>query len=207
MFLLYEYINKPLNSEILKIKENNGVLMQMKANMALNQRKIFLYDGVDEDSIFECIYYLYRIIDIDEKLGEKRPVYIMVNSNGGNVYDCLTLISLIEKMKEDGYEIITVNMGRAFSAGFMISIVGSKRLAYRYSDYMVHDVSSFSYGKLQTMREDIEETERLRDKLYSIIVRYTNITREELEEWHIKKLDKFFNSEEALSLNIVDQVI
>lgn len=181
--------------------------MQMKATMALSQRKIFLYDGIDEDSIFECIYYLYRIIDIDKRLEEKQPIYIMINSNGGNVYDCLTLISLIEKMKEDGYKIITVNMGRAFSAGFIISIVGSDRLAYRYSDYMVHDISTLSYGKLQSIKEDMEETERLRHKLYSIIIKYTNITQEELEEWHTKKIDKFFNSEEALKLNIVNKIL
>ena len=193
--------------EGFKIKDGNNLLSQMKYTLAVNQRKIFLYDGVDEDSIFECIYYLYKLMDIDSKISEKKPIYIMINSNGGNVYDCLTLVSLIEHMKDIGYEIITVNMGRAFSAGFIISIIGSKRIAYKYSDYMVHDISTMCLGKLQEIKEDVEETERLRKKLYGIITKYTKLKEEDLIGWHERKLDKYFNSNESLKLCICDSIL
>lgn len=199
-----------LNSAIdsmFELKSPNMLVPQMRLSLALNQRKIFLYDDVEEDSIFECIYYLNRIIDIDNRTGEKPPIDIFINSNGGSVYDCFSLISMIEKMKDDGYEIRTINAGKAFSAGFIISIVGSKRISYRYSSYMVHDVSTISKGSIQTIVEDIEESKRLREIINGIIYKYTNISKEDLENWQARKIDKFFSAKEALDLKITDEVM
>ena len=205
MLLLYQ--NNIVNSEGFEVSRSNIMLPQMKATMALNQRKIFLYDDVDENSIFECIYYLNRLENMDNKIGSKEPIYIMINSNGGNVYDCLSLISLIEKMKNEGYKIVTVNMGRAFSCGFLLSIVGSERVSYAYSDYMFHDISSIEYGKLNTMIEGIKEMKRLRDKLSGIVMKYTNITKDLLDLWYKNKTDKYFSAEEALEYGIADKIV
>ena len=54
----------------------------MRLSLALKQRKIFLKDYVTEDTIFECVYCLHRLMDIDNKVGTKEPIEIYINSNG-----------------------------------------------------------------------------------------------------------------------------
>lgn len=194
-------------SEYIEFKPQNGLVAQMKLSLVLNQRKIFLYDDVSENSIFECIYYLYKLMDMDKRTGEKSPIDIFINSNGGYVDDGLTLISLIEYMKDNGYDITTINMGRAYSMGFMISICGTHRKSYRYGRYMVHDISSCAYGKAQQMQEDIEDMKISRAVLYDIIQKYTSITLEQLTEWQEKKIDKFLSAQELLELKGVDEIL
>lgn len=189
------------------IKEFNGSSSQMKFSLAINQRKIFLYDEVGESSIFECIYYLNKLMYVDSMYGTKEPIEILINTNGGGVYDCLTLVSLIEHMKDIGYKIITTNIGKAFSAGFILSIIGSERKAYRFSSYMTHNISTFMYGQLQEIKEDSEEMERLKQSLNKIISKYTKITLKDLEKWQERKINKYFNSEEALKYGITDVIL
>lgn len=194
-------------SDFMALKQPNMLINQMKLSLVLNQRKIFLYDEVTEDSVFECIYYLYKLMDIDNHTGEKSPIDIYINSNGGYVADGLTLISLIEHMKDMGYEINTINMGRAFSMGFVIAICGTHRKAYRYSRYMAHDGSAGCFGKIQEMEERLEENKQMSKIMFDIIIKYTSITSEQLNDWKERKLDKFFSAEELLELKGVDEIL
>ena len=185
----------------------NVLVPQMRLSMALNNRKIYLYDEISENPIFECIYYLNKLMSIDSISHDKKPIEILVNSNGGSVYDCLTLVSMVENMKKNGYEIITTNIGRAFSAGFIISIIGTKRNAYKYSTYLTHDVSSYMYGKAQELKECLDEVIRLRSLMNDIIIEHTAIPIHDLEQWNEYKIDKIFDANEALKLKIADEII
>lgn len=180
---------------------------RMISQLAFQNRKLMVYDDVDDASMFRCIYTLMRIREADKKLGTKEPIEILINSCGGTVYDGLSLISLIENMKDDGYTIITTNMGYAFSMGFLISIVGSVRKSFRYATYLHHDMSSMNYGKLAFMEEEINDMRILRKRVDDIVLKYTKLTQADLDEINNKKLDKRFTAEEALALKICDEVL
>lgn len=195
-----------MNDEYIYQTENS-LISQMRLSMAMKQRKIFFYDTVNENSVMETMYYLNRLMEVDKTIGQKKPIEILINSNGGCCEDGLSLISLIESMKDDGYHIITTNIGRAYSMGFMIAISGSERRAYRHARFMVHDVSTGTYGKVQQMREDIEETEVIRNEIYDLICKYTSIPREDLLSWQERKLDKYFSAKEAVELGIADSIV
>ena len=180
---------------------------RMLSNLAFQNRKILLYDDIGDDSIFRCIYTLMRIREADKSVGTKAPIEICINSRGGAVHDGLSLISLIESMKDEGYEITTTNMGYAYSMGFLISIVGTHRHAYRYADYLWHDVSSISVGKMESMLEDIESLKKLRDIVNGIVKKYTNLTEDDLKDIYDRKLDKTYSAKEAQELNICDEVV
>lgn len=180
---------------------------RMISQLAFQNRKLMVYDDVDDASMFRCIYTLMRIREADKKLGIKAPIEILINSCGGTVYDGLSLISLIENMKDDGYTIITTNMGYAFSMGFLISIVGSVRKSFRYATYLHHDMSSMNYGKLASMEEEVNDMRVLRKRVDEIVLKYTKLTQADLDEINNKKLDKRFTAEEALALKICDEVL
>lgn len=179
----------------------------LRHNLAIKERKILIYDDVDENSILECMYYLYRFRSIDESVGTKRPIDILINTSGGSVMDGLSLISLIESMKDEGWVINTYNIGYCFSMGFLISIVGTNRYTYRYSTYLYHDVSTQMEGKAASIDERMEEVHRLREIGTDIVTKYTNLTKEDIENIYNKKLDKVYTPQQAIALHIADKIV
>lgn len=189
-----------------RFKANN---QHMRASLALNQRKILLYDDVDETSILECIYFLNRLNYIDNKFhkDKKDPIEIQINTNGGFVEDGLSLISLIEQMKDNGYEIITTNIGKAYSMGFLISLCGSIRKAYRHSIYMYHDISYGAYGKHGDVIDSMEHAEYLRDIINNIVTSYTSLTVDDIQDINVLRKDKFFTPSDMLEIKGVDIIV
>lgn len=185
----------------------NQLKAQMEFSMAINQRKIFINENITEDSVFKYMYYLNKIVYMDKDCDTKKPIELCINTNGGSVYDCFTLISYLEQLKDEGYNIITTNIGRAFSAGFLISIVGTERRAYRYARYMYHEISSGIYGKYHTMQEDLIECKILLNTAMDLIKKYTDINIKDLERINECKIDKFYSAEELKELKGVDIIL
>lgn len=189
------------------IFSKNQLQAQMEFSLAVSQRKLYINETITDESVFKYIYYLNKIVSIDKKNNSKEPIEIYINSNGGSVYDGLALISHIEFLKEQGYKIITINMGKAFSMAFLISLVGSERKAYRYSRYMYHEISGGIIGKYHEMLEDLNECAVLSDIVMDIVIKYSNITKEELKDIGERKQDKYFSAKELLDLKGVDLII
>lgn len=180
----------------------------MFTKLAFQNRKILMYDDIDDNSVLRTIYALMRLKEADTKLGTKDPINIYINSSGGSVYDGLTLISLIESMQDEGYEINTINMGYAMSMAFLISVIGTHRYAFRYATYMVHDIASSSgFSKLQAQKNQMQESERLRDIYSDIITHKTSLGDNDLADVYDHQIDRYIDSQEALNLNICDKII
>lgn len=188
-----------------KFKPNN---QHMRTSMALNQRKIIIYDDIDENSILEAIYFLNRIKYIDDKFRKtKDDIEIQINTDGGLVEDGFSLISLIENMKEEGYNIITTNIGKAYSMGFLLSLCGSVRQSYRYSTYMFHDISYGVYGKYGDINDSVEHANMLRKNIYNIVTKYTILTEEDLKDINEHRKDKFYTPNDMMEIKGVDIIV
>lgn len=186
----------------------NGMSFQMKFSMATNSRKVVLYNNIDENSVLEAIYLLNKIKELDIKFNKGTPdIEILINTNGGFVSDGMTLISTIESMKEEGYKIITTNIGRAFSMGFLIAICGSERRAYRYAKYMYHDISYGTYGKHEDIIDSVEFSKIMRNDISSIISKYTTWTIQDVERLNNCRKDKFMTAEELKEIKGVDYIV
>ena len=182
-------------------------LDEMKINSAMRDRRIFISEEVDRESMFKACYLLDRLVEIDKVDGVKRDIEIILDSFGGWIYSGLALISKIESLKEQGYKIITTVNSFAMSMGFMILLVGTHRRALRHSRIMCHQPSSSTWGTLQEQEESVEETRELWLRMKELIIKYTDITDEQLEDIKSRKYDWFMWSDEALELNVIDQII
>lgn len=195
------------DTENFDIIPQNNLKTQMKISLALNSRKISLVDDIEEDSIYECIYFLNKLKRLDNITKTKEPIEILVNTYGGAVEEGLVLVSLIEQMKDEGYKIITTNIGKAYSMGFIISICGSERRAYRYSRYMYHDVALGCYGKYQECKQRLEETDILRSYIKEIVCKYTSISEKDIEEINSRKDDIYYTVNKMKELKGVDIIL
>ena len=205
----YNFLKEKINSDFdfLDLNIPDAQSSQMKFSLAVNYRKIIIDGNIDENVALECIYYLNKIKDLDLRYEDKKPIEIYINSNGGSAFECFLIVDLIEQMKSDGYEIVTINMGKAYSAGMAIALCGSVRKSFKRARYMIHDVLSSSFGKSQELMEHLEESTIIKDIYYDIIRKYSNITLEEMKSWQERKLDKFFSADEMFELKGVDQIL
>ncbi|MED3562264.1 ATP-dependent Clp protease proteolytic subunit [Bacillus xiapuensis] len=182
-------------------------LDEMKMNAALRDRRIFISEEVDRESMFKACYLLDRLVELDKQDDKKKDIEIILDSYGGYIYHGLALISKIISLREMGYKIITTVNSVAMSMGFMILLCGSERRGLKHSRIMCHQPSSASWGTLQDMEESVEETQALWDRMKELIIKYTNITNNQLEDIKSRKYDWFMWSEEALKLGVIDYII
>lgn len=178
-------------------KTNNG---EEEINRSFhNLQVIFFSEDVDQESVAKLmkkiIYYATQ--------GNK-DIFIYIDSNGGSVYDILGLYDLCHSIKNKIHIFV---QSRAFSAGAFIAAccaTGERRCG-KNSSFMIHEVSSMAWGKLSDLTIDTKETKRLNDRLIKLLVKHTNLSKEEVKT--MTKKDTYFTSKDALKWGFVDQVI
>ena len=95
-------------------------------------------------------------------------VPVIIDSYGGQVY---SLMSMISDIKHSNIPVATIVQGKAMSCGAVLFSFGAD--GHRYMDpdatLMIHDVSSMGWGKVEEIKADAGETERLNKKVYQMM--------------------------------------
>ena len=187
----------------------DNVYNEMIAQDALKNRRKWFNDEVDDNSCTKAIYYLNKLEKIDRLNGKKEKITLIMNSPGGIVYSGLMLISKIESMKKDGYIIEIITGGMSASMSFLIGICGSKgyRKAGKYSTFLCHQPSGGGIGTNLKIKRLSDELDRLWEISKEIIRKNTTMSDELLSEIYKTDCDYIMNSEQALSLGIIDEII
>lgn len=177
-------------------------------------RTLFFAKQVNQASIEELTKHVIEINDNDEFLKKlysvydieykPKPIKIMIDSYGGQVYQILGLLAVIDKSKTPVHTYVT---GAAMSCGFMLLIHGHKRFAYKHATPLYHQVGSVAWGKLKDMEESVIEAKRLQEILEKLTLERTKITAKKLEKIYKTKKDWFMTAEEALKLGVVDEIV
>jgi len=157
-----------------------------------------IIDICDDDKYLSSLYQIHNC------KYNSNPIKIYIDSYGGNSYQMLTLMSIIEKSSTPIHTIVT---GCAMSAGFMIAISGHKRFAYNMSTFMYHQMSTIVYGKLEDIKNDVVECERITKIVEDYVIKRTNITKKELKHNFEFKKDWYFSAKDALKYGIIDEII
>lgn len=162
---------------------------------------IFFNKDFDSKTCSEVSKFIINLNKIDNT----SPINIYIDSYGGNVYQCLGLISVIEASKVPVY---THVLGCAMSCAFMLAISGHKRFAYKYSTFMYHQVSTNNvYGDIKGIKDDIKEAERIQKIFENIVLSKTNIDKNILIDVFNNRTDWYMSAKEALKLNCIDKII
>jgi len=91
---------------------------------------------------------------------------IVIDSYGGSVYGCLDMIAHLEKASKPIHTIVT---GKAMSAGAILFSMGTYRHMAPDATLMLHDASSFTYGKVEDIKSDANECDRLNKLIFTKI--------------------------------------
>lgn len=137
----------------------------------------------------------------------QKVVPVVIDSFGGQVY---SLMSMISSIKSSTIPVATIVQGKAMSCGAILASFGEEGLRFmnKHATMMIHDVSSFAFGKIEELKSDVRESERLNKKVYQMMARncgkpddyFTNLIH---DKGHA---DWFLDADEAKEHNIVQHL-
>ena len=93
---------------------------------------------------------------------------VVIDSYGGQVY---SLMSMISDIQHSRLQVATIVQGKAMSCGAILFSFGVDGMRYMDPDatVMIHDVSSMGWGKVEEIKADAKEVERLNQKVYKMM--------------------------------------
>ncbi|MDJ1467113.1 ATP-dependent Clp protease proteolytic subunit [Cytophagaceae bacterium DM2B3-1] len=168
----------------------------------LEQRKIFLWGVVDDDS---ARYLVNRLLYLDaEKPGEEITFYI--NSPGGVVTSGMVIYDTMKMIQSP---VSTICMGLAASMGSILLSAGTKgrRFIYPHGEVMIHQPSIGGYFQAKSIDLEIQARQIEKTKLIGAQILADNCGK--TVEQIMKDFDRdyWMDANEALAYGIVDKVV
>jgi ATP-dependent Clp protease protease subunit len=173
-------------------------------------RTLILGEDVNQESVGDLIKSIYEINMDDEEKEltfvdyERPPIHLILNTYGGSVYDGLALIGAIELSTTP---VVTTCLGSAMSMGLFILSSGHHRRAHHLSTIMFHQISSYSWDKIEGIKKDLEEANRLETVCESLLLARTKIKQSDLNNHKKAKSEWYMTAQEALKMGIIDEII
>lgn len=189
--------------DIFEVLKDDGLYEQI-VKEHLQERKIILNDNID-DGVIENVCLMIMKWNKDDKYlpeDERQPIYIYINSDGGEMIAGSQVLSSITTSTTP---IITVGFGKCASMASYILAAGHERYCFENTVVLYHDgqtgyVSSSNKGK------DIQKFyDNLDVRMTKFMVEHTNMTEDFLEE--IKDREYYMFADEAKEKGIVDKII
>jgi ATP-dependent Clp protease protease subunit len=178
----------------------------------LKNRRIYFgalpeaYDGEGSDFTWRSVERAIRAIHMMEMDGPNKPIELHMSSPGGDAYEMLRLIDVIE---HSPCQIKFYGSGKIMSAATWIMAVCDERYLYRNARVLLHDGpvgSTQDYpGKEIDQRIEASENERLQVALNKIFADNSRMPESFYEI--IVKRDTYLSAEETVMLGLADKVL
>ena len=189
--------------ELLTLKDNDEIYTAI-VKEHLNQRKIILNEDIDDNIIENICLMIMQWNKEDKRLPRdcRKPIYIYINSDGGDVISGSQVLSSISTSTTP---VITIGFAKCASMGSYILAAGHKRYCFPNTIVLYHDgqtgyVSSSNKGKdIQKFYDNLEK------RMTDFMIEHSNMSAEFLEE--IKDREYYMFAEEAKERGIVDGII
>lgn len=170
-----------------------------------NPRIVILHGGVDEGSVITAIL---KILDFNAQ-DETKPIWLYINSNGGNITHGLALMDVMNHVKAPVYTVCT---GLAASMGSFLLSCGEKghRYALPHARILIHQprvdyTKSPFVGHEEELQASAKSLLSTRDKLEKIIA---DNCGQPVEKVHAdSEKDCWMSAKEAMEYGLIDQVL
>lgn len=187
-------------------------LVQLKADLAERELKDldsmemgrgeFAFVGkVKEESVHDMIEKLSQWSSANP--GE--PITIIINSEGGNVFDGFAFYDYVQHLKNIGHHVTTIGIGMQASMGGVLLQAGTERIMTPRSWMMMHEVQGIVAGALSEMEDDMKQNRRLQDQALDILSERSNLTKAAIKKKWIRK-DWWLSAEECLKSGFIDRI-
>ena len=169
---------------------------------------IYYYEEVNPKSILELITSLRDAtqVSLDKQmtyeLDSPPPIHLHIHSYGGDVYSGLAGVGHILNNKVPVYTYVE---GGVASAGTLLSLAGKKRYIQEYGYMLIHQVSHWTHGTYENIKDEKQNLDSLMEQLYKFYLKNTKLKKKQLVK--ILKRDLWFNAEDCLKYGLVDGIV
>lgn len=166
----------------------------------IEQRKVFLWGGVDDKSAKDISSRLLYLDAIDP--GKEITFYI--NSPGGIVTSGMVIYDIMQMIKSP---VATVCMGMAASMGSILLSGGKKgkRYIFPHGEVMIHQPSGGGQGTSADLEIMAEQMKKVKEESAQILADNCGQTFEKIMADFDR--DHWMNAEESVAYGIVDKII
>jgi len=180
------------------------VSQQLATQLDLRDSVIYLNDDIGENTLVDLMIRVRAILNNRTSDTRNEPINLIINSNGGDVYEMLGIIDYIESLS---VPINTICRGRAFSAAAVILACGTGiRMASKRSCVMFHESISFMDGiKISDMSAYINNLNSLENDVCNLLASKSNKNADWWKQQ--QKTDLFLSAEQLKQYGIIDEII
>jgi ATP-dependent Clp protease protease subunit len=131
-------------------------------------------------------------------------IRLLINSIGGSVPGMLAIRDCMRAIPND---VVTVNLGMAYSAGQFLLSAGTpgKRYMLPHAKVLLHQGSGGIGGTAMDIAIQADDLRRTRDTVIGVIAEDTGQSVEQIE--HDSRRDRWFTAAEALDYGFVDHIV
>ncbi len=195
--------NKNRHSYKKKYKNDKKDKEQKASSVNLfdKERIIFLNEEVTDSLAQTIVEKLFKLDATNHK-----DIKLYINSPGGSVSAGLAIYDAIKYIRSD---VSTIAIGRVASMASILLVAGTKgkRYAFPNSEIMIHEVSSSAFmTKVSEMKERLDHSQSLNDRLCRLIVKNTKLNMTQVKKDTVNK-DTWYSAHKALKYGFVDKVL
>jgi ATP-dependent Clp protease protease subunit len=152
---------------------------------------VILVNKFDEPAAKEFRDNFAKAINTGQKI-----IPIVIDSYGGQAY---SLLSMVDIIKASPVPVATIVSGKAMSCGSILFSCGTEgyRFAGPLATLLIHDVSSGGSGKVEEIKADAKEVERLNQMVYKMMAQ--NVGKP--EDYFLKLIHDHSHSDWYLDAN------
>lgn len=191
------------NDDKVESKSTKDLYNEIDYGVSIKDSVVYLHGDIMLGNLFDFISKVRLILEHrpEEAFGE--PITLLLNTNGGDVYEALGIIDYMQTLS---VPVNVIARGRAMSAGAMILCAGTGlRAASKNTTIMVHEASANIMGKSADIKANAEHIDELEEDFYKLMAEKTN---QDEDFWRKAcRKDFYMTAEKAKELGLIDEVL
>lgn len=188
--------------------KSSEILVREPSILEVVENRIYFYARVDKTTILKLNRELRSLNNEYISQSQRReddhltPIYLHISSYGGSIFSGLAGLDQIRRSVVPVYTIVD---GCCASAATFLSVAGGRRFINSHSFMMIHQLSSFMWGKYTEFEDEMKNLDRLMAMIKGIYNEFTQVPQDKLDE--ILKHDLWFDAKTSLEYGLVDEII
>ena len=171
------------------------------------ENRIYFYSRIETEKILQLNRNILSMginLQREATIQNREPanIYLHIQSYGGSIFAGMAGMDEIIKSIVPVHTMID---GCCASAATFLSVCGKKRFINRHAYMLIHQLSSFMWGKYEEFKDEMQNLDKIMVMIKQVYKEYTQIPMSKLDE--ILKHDLWFDADQCKEYGLVDEII
>ena len=171
------------------------------------ENRIYFYSRIETEKILQLNRNILSMginLQREATIQNREPanIYLHIQSYGGSIFAGMAGMDEIIKSIVPVHTMID---GCCASAATFLSVCGKKRFINRHAYMLIHQLSSFMWGKYEEFKDEMQNLDKIMVMIKQVYKEYTQIPMSKLDG--ILKHDLWFDADQCKEYGLVDEII